>query len=212
MFRLRCILHASKIQEEQAPCASVDPDCQRRDRQPGTDTSISAEFSTAYRLAQESPRHMSFLLPPFSSFEIRCRETLPALPISLYFLTRSFFSFIRPHFNQEQFRLFEQRREYYSADYARLFRLENPSCDFRRAGGSSPTGVFLLEIYTYITTNDVSKLFRPRCSRMPIFPFDGALQLFSTNYMIKIFLCRNSAEDLATRRVTFHGNAQDADQ
>lgn len=106
----------------------------RRGGSPGTiDTSISAEFSSAYRGSRRNSRDIclpiSFFLLPFEAHA----RTPSAFPTSLYFLTRPFLSFIRPYLRQEQFRLFEQRREYYSADYARLFRLENPLCDFRRA-------------------------------------------------------------------------------
>lgn len=45
MFRLRCILHASKIREKRASRASVDSDRQRRNRQSGTDTRISGIFN-----------------------------------------------------------------------------------------------------------------------------------------------------------------------
>lgn len=121
MFRLRCILHASKIREKRASRASVDSDRQRRNRQSGTDTCISGIFNSIparknfHDICLSRRRFFLFLF--YCLFLLKC--TGPPTLLS----TRPFFPFIRSRSIQE-FRLFEQRHEYYSADYARFFWLE----------------------------------------------------------------------------------------
>lgn len=83
------------------------------------------------------------LFPP--SFEVHAKHTVGFSNFNSIFSLDHFSpSFTCVSTVPEQFWLFEQRREYYSADYARLFRLENPLCDFRRAGGSSYRQYFSL--------------------------------------------------------------------
>lgn len=202
MFRLRCIPHASKIREKRASRASVDPGVVNvwtgipapihpfpRNFQPHTD---SQEFS----------RHMSSNNFPLSLsvfFETPREHRRPTRPHFIFP-----FDHFSPSFNsdsnQQQFRLFEQRHEYYSADYARLFRLKNPLRDFRRAAGSLSADrisflfFFYLHFYyffgnIYICTYNISIIYvykyitihgkrhfqtfqRYSCS--PAFPFGGA--------------------------------------
>lgn len=143
MFRLRCILHASKIREKRASRASVDSDRQRRNRQSGTDTCISGIFNSIparknfHDICLSQRRFFLFLFYCLFLLKYAGPPTLPS--------TRPFFPFIRPRFNQE-FRLFEQRHEYYSADYTRFFRLGSALRDFRR---SLPIGIFFENIYIY---------------------------------------------------------------
>lgn len=110
------------------------------------------EFSTAYRFAGILATYVfrddiSFSSLLFFSF---CLFLLKDTRVPTLFSTRPFFSFIRPRFNWE-FRLFEQRREYYSVDYARFFRLGSALHDFRRAVCQS---VFFSRICMHITVQD----------------------------------------------------------
>jgi len=150
-------------------------------------------------------------LPP-----LRYTRNTVGFPNSIFSLDHFSPSFTRIATVPEQFRLFEQRREYYSADYARLFRLENPFCDFRRAGGSSYRQyVFCKDIDIYIYNDERFQTFQGEVfSSSSLRRFHStALQLFPTNYMIKIFFCRNSAERTWQREESrFHRNAQNADQ
>lgn len=195
--------------ETSAPRASVDLDRQRRDRQLGTDTSISAEFSTAYQLAQEFSRHIclptiSFFLS-FPSLLWGTRGNIRRLfPASLYFLTLDHFS---PSFVPASARnssgCLNNGANIIPPITRRLFRLENLLCDFRHADGSSPIGGISFEDIDIYVYNDERRFQTFQGEMLSTFPFDSALQLFPTNYMMKIFLYRNGKEDLASEKSRF---------
>lgn len=169
--------------------------------------------------SQEFSRHMScdFLLRRLFLYSLSLRSiekereregTSSAFSGLTLFSHSTIFPF---RLRRQQFRLFEQRREYYSTDYARLFRLANPLRDFRHATGGYYCAVFLSRIYMYacvytfiymyicmyisFMANSITKFLSARYYWIPKTSLDGALRLFPpTNYAIKIFFFCNGVK------------------
>lgn len=92
----------------------------------------------------------SSLFSPFLSVPFEGQENSSIFPFSYFiFSLNHFSSSFASAPVREQFRLFEQRCEYYSADYVRLFRLKNPLREFHllQAAVRLSTIVFFLKIY-----------------------------------------------------------------
>lgn len=179
MFRLRCIPHASKIREKRALRASVDSDRhrQRRNRQSGTDTSISGIFNSIP--ARRNFRDICLLRRRFSLSLFLYLSLLKYAGASTLFFTRPFFPFIRHRFQPRVPVVWTTTRILFRRLHA-IFPAEK--CSLWFPSRSPPIGTFSQNIYVYIQSrpNGVSKLFSERYSRADVFIWRfSALRFFS---------------------------------